>query len=98
MAWGAYNLGDLEASFRLAGASARLEREFGVGLAGVSRDFVDIPSPTDLREKHPEREADWQAGEAMDFKEAVRYALEWGRTSGKAASGGAASGTGEATG
>lgn len=50
-----------------------------MGLAGVSRSFVDVPRSAALLERNPERSADYEAGEALDFKEAARYAIEWRR-------------------
>jgi len=96
LAWTAYNLGEVVPAFRLAGASARLEREHGVGLAEVARLFSDIPNVRDMLEKHPEGPAEFAAGEAMDFRQGVAYALEWARDVTAAASGATSTGTASA--
>ncbi len=93
LAWTAYNLGEVVPAFRLAGASARLEREHGVGLAEIARLFSDIPNVRDLLGKHPEGPSEFAAGEAMDFRQGVAYALEWARGVAAAASGAPAAGT-----
>jgi predicted ATPase/class 3 adenylate cyclase len=80
LAWSAYNIGDLEEGFRLAGAASRLEREHGVGLTGVTSEFADIPSIPELIEKHPDQRPHFEAGEALDFPAAVAEALAWAAT------------------
>jgi predicted ATPase/class 3 adenylate cyclase len=74
----AYYLGDFRAAYRLAGAANKLEREHGVGLAVVTRVFVDLPRVDELVDEHPEGPAELAAGEAMDIREAFDYAYDWG--------------------
>jgi tetratricopeptide (TPR) repeat protein len=80
LAWAAYNIGDLEEGFRLAGAAKRLEREHGVGLTGVTSEFADIPSIPELIEKHPDQRPHFEAGEQLDFRAAIAEALAWAAT------------------
>lgn len=77
LAWCAYNLGDLEPAFRLAGASGRLEREHGVGLMQTARLVTSIEDVSKLLDEHPEGRRLYAEGESMEFKEAGAYALEW---------------------
>jgi len=80
MAWVAYSVGDFGPAYRLAGAAARLEREHGVGLAQTGRLLAAVPDVAQMLDKHPEGRTEFAAGEAMEFREAVAYALDWGAT------------------
>jgi len=79
LSWVAYTTGDFRAAYRLAGAAEHLQREHGVGLVAVTRRFVDIPKVSDLVGEHAEGPAEFSVGEAMDFRDAFDYALEWGK-------------------
>ena len=78
LSWAAYAIGDFSAAYRLAGAANKIQAEHGVGLANVTRAFVDIPRVSDLLGEHPEGPSEFAAGEAMDLKDAFDYAYEWG--------------------
>jgi predicted ATPase/class 3 adenylate cyclase len=79
LSWVAYATGDFVSAYRMAGAGDRIEHEHGVGLASVTRKFVEIPKVANLLDEHPEGPTEFAAGAAMDLGEALDYAIAWGK-------------------
>ncbi|OGN80897.1 MAG: hypothetical protein A2X23_06570 [Chloroflexi bacterium GWC2_73_18] len=79
LASAAYGLGDRDAAFRLSGASARLEREAGVGLVRTARQLGDYVDLAKRIGDDPAARAAFAQGEELPLKEATAYALDWAR-------------------